>query len=120
MFSLTAGHRYWLWSRPTDMRKSFYSLSAIVSEQMKRDACNGDVYIFINKARNRIKLLHWEPGGLVLYSKILDEGRLGQPSMIGEDGSLQWRDLVMMVEGIVENPNSRRRRLEHLKSLKKE
>lgn len=119
MFSLNEGHRYWLWSQPTDMRKNFYSLAAIVANEMKRDAADGDVYVFINRSRTRIKLLHWEPGGLVLYSKLLEAGTLGKPSVIGDDGSMQWRDLVLMVEGIVELPNSRRQRLVQLKKLHK-
>lgn len=54
------------------MRKSDYTLSGIVTNELGCDPCNGDVYIFMNKARNRIKLLHWEPGGLVLYCKLLE------------------------------------------------
>ena len=67
MFSLNDSMRYWLYNRPTDMRKSYYTLSGIVTNELGCDPCNGDVYIFMNKSRNRIKLLHWEPGGLVLY-----------------------------------------------------
>ena len=59
------------------MRKSFHTLSGIITDAVGQDPCNGNVYIFIN--RDRIKLLHWEPGGMVLYSKLLEAGTLGKP-----------------------------------------
>ena len=73
MFSLNDSMRYLLYNKPTDMRKSYHTLCGLVTNELGCDPCNGDVYIFINKARNRIKLLHWEPGGLVLYCKLLME-----------------------------------------------
>ena len=122
MFSLNDNMKYWLYSQPTDMRKSYYTLSGIVSNSMGLDPYNGDGYIFMNKSRNRIKLLHWEPGGLVIYSKLLEAGTFGSPSNIHEDemaGTIEWRDLVMIVEGIIEKPDSRQQRLDRLHSLRK-
>lgn len=115
MFSLNDSMRYWLWSEPTDMRKSFHTLSGIVNGSMGKDPANGDVYIFINKTRTRMKLLHWEPGGLVLYSKMLERGTFGTPPQLAADGCLAWRDLVLMVEGIIEHKSGRRQRLEYLR-----
>ena len=115
MFSLNDSMRYWLWSEPTDMRKSFHTLSGIVNGSMGKDPANGDVYIFINRLRTRIKLLHWEHGGLVLYSKMLERGTFGKPSALRPDGSLEWRDLVIMVEGIIERKSGRLQRLEYLR-----
>ena len=66
MFSLGDGLTYWLYSEPTDMRKSFFTLSGLVSNNMGRDPLSGDVFIFLNRGLNRIKLLRMEPGGLVL------------------------------------------------------
>lgn len=109
MFSLNDSMKYWLYNQPTDMRKSYYTLSGIVSNSMGLDPYNGDVYIFMNKSRNRIKLLHWEPGGLVIYSKLLEAGTFGNPSNIHMDelaGTIEWRDLVMIVEGIIEKRGS--------------
>ena len=112
--------RYLWYNRPTDMRKSFHTLSGIVLNTMGCNPYDGSVYIFMNKARNRIKLLHWEPGGLVLYSKILEVGTFGKPNMMTKDeqtGCIEWRDLVLVVEGIIENPDSRKQRLNHLRKL---
>ena len=109
MFSLNDSMRYMLYNQPADMRKSFNTLSGLVKNAMGHDPYSGDVYIFMNKSRNRLKLLHWESGGLVLYSKVSD----------GSSTCVEWRDLVLIVEGIIENPSSRRQRLETLKSLRK-
>ena len=111
-----------LYNQPTDMRKSYHTLSGIVSNCMGCDPSNGDVYIFMNKMRNRVKLLHWEPGGMVIYSKLLETGTFGYPSDIGKDeltGLIEWRDLVLIVEGIIEKPDSRKQRLDSLKKLRK-
>jgi len=99
VFSLDDGMRYWLFTEPTDMRKSFHMLSGIVNNQMSFDLRNGDVFIFINKNRNRIKLLRKEPGGLVIYAMMLDYGRF----------HLVWRDLDRMIRRIVDDPNYRLR-----------
>lgn len=113
MFSQNDGMRYWLYSRPTDMRKSYYTLSGIVTNEQGCAPCNGDVYIFMNKARNRIKFLHCELGGLVLYCKLLESGTFGMPSGLEKDAvsGIEWSELVMIVEGIIELPDNRRQRL---------
>ena len=107
MFSLNDSMCYLLYNRPTDMRKSFHTLSGIITDAMGQDPCNGNVYIFIN--RDRIKLLHWEPGGMVQYSASDNE----------VCANIEWRELVMIVEGIMEACDSRRTRLENLQKLRK-
>jgi len=95
------------------MRKSFYSLSGLITNNMHMDVLSGDVFVFINKRRNRMKILHMEPGGLVLYSKLLEVGRFRIPLADKETGevSLYWKDLVMIVEGIKDDPSTRQKRL---------
>lgn len=115
MFNLNDSMRYWLWSEPTDMRKGFHTLSGIVRDRMSRNPLDGDVYVFINRHRDRMKLLHWEPGGMVLYSKVLERGTFGHPGSPQSDGSLAWRDLVMVVEGMVPGGVSRLKRLDRLR-----
>lgn len=100
MFSLGSSHRYYLYSEPTDMRKSFDSLSGLISSQMKSDPFNGQVYIFINKQRNRIKLLHWETGGFTLYYKRLEKGQFELADVSAKDGLIRWSELMLIVEGI--------------------
>lgn len=77
MFSLNDSMWYLLYNKPTDIRKSCHTLGGLENNELGCDPCNGDVYILINKARNKIKLLHWESGGLVLYCKLLESGIFG-------------------------------------------
>jgi transposase len=119
MFSLEQGMRYWLYSEPTDMRKSFHTLSGLVRNKIGGDPMNGDVYIFVNKRRNRIKLLHYETGGMVIYAKALDRGTFGMPVPVNRDSvtmSISWTDLRKLAEGIMSDPDSRQARLESLKN----
>lgn len=104
MFSLNDSNRFYLYTEPTDMRKSFYSLSGIVKDKMGFNIFDGDAFIFINKGLNSIKVLHMESGGLVIYYMKLERGCIQLPDMTSwEDkpsARTSWTDLIMMVEGI--------------------
>lgn len=113
MFSLNDTMRYYLCPGPTCMRKGINGLCGVVHEQMGCDVRNGDVFIFINGERKLMKLLHAEDGGMVMYVKRLEAGRFRLPSYDPQSRtySMEWRDLVVMVEGIIESPQNRLRRL---------
>ena len=100
MFSLGNSQRYLLYSQACDMRKGFDGLCGLVNNELSRSPMDGAVYIFINRQRNQIKLLCWEPGGFVLYHKRLERGRFSVPDLAHNSGILQWPDLVLIVEGI--------------------
>ncbi len=73
MFSITSA-RYYLYREPTDMRKSFDGLCGLITSRLKADPLSGDIFIFVNKPRNRIKLLRWESGGFVIYFCLMATG----------------------------------------------
>ena len=60
---------------PTDMRKGFDGLGALVSQRLGRDPLNGDVYLFLSRDRVRAKVLHFDGTGLCIYAKRLERGR---------------------------------------------
>jgi len=113
MFCLNDTMRYYLCPGSTNMRKGINGLCGVVHEQMQQDVRNGDVFIFINGERKLMKLLHAEDGGMVMYVKRLEAGRFRMPSYdpTTRSYSMEWRDLVVMVEGLTESPESRLRRL---------
>lgn len=113
MFCLNDTMRYHLCPGRTDMRKGINSLIGVVKEHMGTDVRNGDVFIFIGSSRRLMKLLHAEDGGMVMYVKRLEAGRFKMPEYDAQSRSysMEWRDLVVMVEGITEDPAARLRRL---------
>lgn len=84
------------------MRKSFDSLCGLVVGELDREPNDGSVYIFINKARNKVKLLHWQSGGFVLYYKRLEKGTFELPHYDESIGGLRldYTQLVMLIDGI--------------------
>ena len=72
-----AGRRVGVYAHtaPTDMRKGFDSLCAMVTERMARNPLQGDVYLFVSRDRIRAKVLHFDGTGLCLYVKRLERGR---------------------------------------------
>jgi transposase len=92
------------------MRKSFDALSGIVTGSMSKDALSGDVYIFIGKSRDKIKLLVWEKGGFVLYYKRLESGTFHLPRL--QDGILSYSELCLLIEGVEVEVTHRHKRYE--------
>ena len=85
MFNLNDSNRFFLYPYPTDMRKSFYSLSGIVTNLMGMNVQDGDAYIFINKSLIGLKILHAEYGGLVIYNMKLERGAFKLPDIDPDD-----------------------------------
>jgi transposase len=94
------------------MRKSFDALSGLVQNHLHQSPRNGEVFVFINKPRNRIKLLHWSGSGFVLYYKRLESGTFEHLEYDIEAGSYQlsYAQMVMLVDGIcIKNMEIKRR-----------
>ena len=111
MFSITSG-RYFLYREATDMRKSFDGLCGLVQGQLGKNPMSGDLFIFINKRRNRIKLLRWETGGFVLFYKRLEKGTFEFPESESTSLSqtINYSELVMIITGISLKYARKRRR----------
>ncbi len=94
------------------MRKGFDTLCGEVRGSMKRDPMCGEVFVFYNRHRTLLKLLHWESGGYVIYHKRLERGSFHFPKLDTASGSYQifWHDLVLIVEGISIKQMSQKRR----------
>jgi len=96
------------------MRKGFDGLCGLIHSELGRQVVSGGVFIFLNHQRNKIKLLHWEAGGVVLYYKRLERGTFELPkvNLRGKSYKISWSTLMLMVEGIsIEKSKQRRRYL---------
>lgn len=102
MFTLSSTLRFQLYSQATDMRKGFDGLSGLVTNELQQSPTNGDVFVFINKFRNKIKLLHWAGSGFTLYYKRLESGIFDIPHYDIKTGSylLNYTQMVMLIDGI--------------------
>ena len=64
---------------PEDMRKSINGLSGLVVEELGGELTSGDIYLFFNKSRDRVKGLYWDKNGFVLHHKRLEKHKFVLP-----------------------------------------
>lgn len=106
---LETSRRYYLYDQPCDMRKSFYTLGAIVSRQMKLELLSGSGFIFINRRRTHLKLLLWEGDGFSLYYKRLESGTFEHPAP-GRGFEVSYEKLLFILRGIKTEKIEKRKR----------
>ena len=75
MLIVSAEAKIYVYTEHTDMRKSIDGLVVMLADIYKLNPQTGDLFIFTNKSKNKIKLLFWDKNGFVLYYKKLDRGR---------------------------------------------
>ena len=102
MLFRSAENTFHLYSHPTDMRKSFDALSGLVRNNLGNDPTSGEVFFFINKRRDKIKLLYWQGSGYLLYYKRLEKGTFELPRYDASIGSitLTYAQMVMIIDGL--------------------
>lgn len=69
------GVSVYAFDEPCDMRKSFDTLTALVTEHMKHDVLAGDLYLFVSRDRKRAKVLYFDGTGMCLFAKRLEKGQ---------------------------------------------
>jgi transposase len=79
VIGLPRGLSVFVHDEPTDMRKSFNTLSALVERAMKRDLLEGDLFLFVSRDRKRAKVLYFDGTGLCLLAKRLEQGQFAAP-----------------------------------------
>jgi transposase len=86
----------------TDLRKSFDTLAALVTDVLAEDPFSGHVFCFLNRKRDRVKLLVWDRSGFWLFCKRLEAGTFAEVRG-GDDTQrveMSSRDLLLLLEGI--------------------
>jgi transposase len=110
MLSSSSRQRYFLYRGATDMRKGFNGLSGLVRLHISHKLTSGDVFIFLNKRRDRIKLLVWDRNGFVVWYKVLEQGTFEMPAAEKEALEMSWTDIQLLLEGIEIKSVKRRNR----------
>ncbi len=121
MLAMHPGVRVFVARGPTDMRKGFDGLTGLVCELVKEDPQSGHLFVFCNRAKNRVKILMWDGGGYMLLYKRIEHGQFHFYDRLSEsEGSYEMTaaDLTLLLEGIdLRDANRRPRRAEVLKRL---
>jgi transposase len=116
MFNISKAYRYFMYGRRADMRKGFNGLCGLVRNEFLQNPLSGDVFIFINRPRNRIKLLHWQGDGFAIYYKRLEKGTYEMPEINSTSASIELdaQQLLLILEGIsLLSVKKRRRYTQH-------
>ena len=99
---LSGAVRVFLCTRPTDMRKGFDGISGLVQDCFSQDLLTGHLFLFLNRRRDRIKILYFDRDGLVIWYKRLEVGVFKLPRVAPGAGSVELRasELAMLLDGI--------------------
>jgi len=111
MIALPTSASIFLYSQPTDMRKSFCGLSGIVRSELGREPNDGSLFLFINRRKDRLKALYWETDGMIVFYKRLESGTFesiesGDRPAVKIDAA----ELAMLLSGVDIRSARRRKR----------
>lgn len=112
MLSLPPSVRLFVARGATDMRKSFDTLAALVTDVVDEDPQSGHLFLFVNRRRDRLKILWWDRSGYCLLAKRLEHGQFRVYDQAGEhEGKYEMSasDLALLLDGIDLRGAKRRR-----------
>lgn len=111
MLTLAPNARVYLHLPPTDLRKSFDGLTGLVRSAFHADPFDGSWFLFLNKRRDRIKILYWDRDGLALWYKRLERGTF-ETLTAADDAATRELDaaqLAMLLSGVSLDATRRKR-----------
>ena len=102
MISLPHPVRVFLHTPATDLRKGFDALSGLVTTAFDQDPTSGHLFLFVNRRRDRIKILYWDRDGLAIWYKRLESGSFQVPTACSEAASIEMTStqLSLILSGI--------------------
>ncbi len=100
MLNVSGTTRVLVATTPVDLRGSFNRLYSLVVEQLKADPLSGNLFLFTNRRRNRVKILTWDGSGIWICTKRLETGRFTWP--VSEQGqvSLRGEEFNALIHGL--------------------
>jgi transposase len=108
MLSFSGKSKIFLHQGFVDMRKGFEGLSALVEKTFEEEISSGAYFAFLNRKKDRLKVLYWDEDGLALWYKRLEKGFFPQKKGIT---LLNRKDFLMLLEGVTPQKINRRYRL---------
>lgn len=112
MIQVASTSRIFVFTEPTDMRKSFNGLSGIVAAHFDVDLLSGHLFLFFNRRRDCVKVLAWDRDGLAIWYKRLEAGTFELSPLRSEGTSMEIDHvkLSMLLSGIDIASAKRRKR----------
>lgn len=102
MLGLPPSVRIYFATELADMRKGIDGLRAIVESSLGHDPYTGHLFVFVGKAKDKVKVLFWDRSGFVLYMKRLERGRFQLPAVDArrQHVVMDPAQLAMLLDGI--------------------
>jgi transposase len=112
MLSFNSNVQVYLCTAPTDLRKSYDGLAALVASAMGKDLLSGHLFLFLNRRRDRIKLLWWDRDGCAIFMKRLEMGTFEVPKASADQSHLELdaTQLALVLHGVSLASAKRRKR----------
>jgi len=112
MLNISPGIKIYVYHPATDMRKGVNGLSGIVRGELEADPTDGNLFVFINRRRDRMKLLYFDGGGFWLYYRLLEAGTFEELTSPDPSSHLtiDATELSMLLSGVSLVASSRRRK----------
>lgn len=99
MLAIAGNARIFLHQAPIDLRKGFEGLCVCVESVFGQEPTSCAYFVFLNKRRDRMKVLYWDGDGLVIWYKRLEKGSF--PVQKSDKILLERREFFMLLEGVV-------------------
>jgi transposase len=118
MIALPPQIRVFLYRLPTDMRKSFHGLVALTESAMQQDPLSGSLFVFLNRRRDRLKILYWGQTGFCIWYQQLEKGTYQLPEEPREEQEameVSRSQLSLILDGIDLSSVRQRRRFQSLR-----
>jgi transposase len=112
MINLPHALRVFLHAPATDLRKGFDALSGLVTTAFAQDPTCGHLFLFVNRRRDRLKILYWDRDGLAIWYKRLEKGSFQLPAVAHSTVSVEMSptQLTLILSGIDLRSARQRRR----------
>ena len=98
MLTVSGTTRILMYEGSVDMRKSFEGLSLITQQAFPCQLLTGALFVFLNRRRDKMKVLYWDKDGFAIWYKRLEKGTFSKGSIKGE--KMSRTEFFMLLEGI--------------------
>lgn len=110
MLAIAGTAKILLCQAPMDLRKGFEGLNSLVESLFDHTLTSGAYFVFLNRQRNRMKVLYWDTDGLAIWNKRLEKGSF--PRRKDNKIALESREFYMLLEGVIPRRMQKRFKVE--------